>query len=116
MESILYEFTNSAGDGAIPVAAVTLDRTGNLWGTTASGGTFGDGTVFELTPEAGGGWGETVVHSFGTGAYDGKYPEGSLLLDMGGNLYGATAAGGQAWNGNRGWASAGYGTVFEITP
>ena len=116
MESILYEFTNSAGDGAVPVAAVTFDRAGNLWGTTSVGGTVGDGTVFELTPGSGGEWGETIVHSFGVTQYDGKFPEGSLLLDTAGNLYGATAAGGKAWGGNRGWASAGYGTVFEITP
>jgi uncharacterized repeat protein (TIGR03803 family) len=115
-EKILYEFTNAAGDGADPYAAVTFDRTGNLWGTTSSGGTFGDGTVFELTPESSGEWSEMVVHSFGAGLYDGKYPEGSLMLDSAGNLYGATAAGGQAWIGNRGWDSAGYGTVFEITP
>jgi uncharacterized repeat protein (TIGR03803 family) len=115
-EKVLYEFTNTAGDGADPYAAVVFDRAGNLWGTTSSGGIFGDGAVFELTPEVSGEWSETVVHSFGASSYDGKYPEGSLMFDAAGNLYGATAAGGQAWLGNRGWDSAGYGTVFEITP
>ncbi len=114
-ETILYECTNSNGDGAVPVAAVTFDAAGNLYGTTSSGGLYGDGTVFKLAP-AGGGWSESIVYSFGGNAYDGKYPEAGLLLDSSGNLYGTTVSGGQTQSGNRGWGDGGYGTVFKITP
>ncbi len=61
--------------------------------------------MFELTPTAGGGWTETVLHSFGNGA-DGVDPEAGLIFDAAGNLYGTTAGGG-TYSG---------GTVFELTP
>jgi uncharacterized repeat protein (TIGR03803 family) len=44
----LHDFTGS--DGAYPLGGVILDRTGNLYGTTSSGGTHGAGVVFEITP------------------------------------------------------------------
>ena len=55
-----------------------------------AGGTYVDGTVFELSPTGGGGWTETVLHSFGNGT-DGSYPYGSLIFDAAGNLYGTTS-------------------------
>jgi uncharacterized repeat protein (TIGR03803 family) len=114
-EKLLYEFTNAGGDGAVPAAAVTFDHAGNLFGTTSSGGAYGAGTVFKLTPE-GGSWDESIVYSFGSNRFDGKYPEGSLILDSAGNLYGATVSGGQTQGGNLGWGGGGYGMVYEITP
>jgi uncharacterized repeat protein (TIGR03803 family) len=110
-EKISYEFTNANGDGSTPLAGLIFDRSGNLYGTTSAGGTFsqelcrGCGTAFELSPASGGGWTESVLHSFGSG-YDGTYPASTLVLDRAGNLYGTTAAGGQA----------GVGTVFKIKP
>jgi len=84
---------------------------GNLYGTTTMGGAYKNscgancGTVFQLTPAAGGTWTEKVLHSFGKGK-DGASPYAGLILDAAGNLYGTTSAGG----------ADNSGTVFEITP
>jgi uncharacterized repeat protein (TIGR03803 family) len=84
---------------------VVLDSAGNLYGTTPIGGAYFDqGTVYELSPNAGG-WTETIVHSFGNGT-DGSRPTGGLIRDASGNLYGTTTGGGAAQQG----------TVYEITP
>ncbi len=69
------------------------------------GGTYGDGTVFELTPTGGGGWTEKVLYSFGN-TTDGAIPVAGLIFDAAGNLYGTTIEGG----------THGDGTVFELTP
>jgi uncharacterized repeat protein (TIGR03803 family) len=85
-ETVLYRFAGG-NDGAAPNSGVIFDATGNLYGTTEVGGgtSCGCGTVFELTPKAGGGWNETILHSFsGT---DGGEPCG-LVFDGEGNLYG----------------------------
>jgi uncharacterized repeat protein (TIGR03803 family) len=97
----LYGFTCDL-DGSNPVAGLTLDTAGNLYGTTPQGGAYDDGVVFELTPNMEGGWSESVLHSF-TGA-DGANPYAGLIFDTAGNLYGTTLAGG-----------AGYGVVFKLT-
>ncbi len=60
--------------------------------------------MFELTPQAGGGWTQNVLHYFSS--TDEAYPNGSLIFDGAGNLYGST--------GGEGGDS--YGTVFELTP
>ena len=52
---MLYSFNLNGADGTHPWASLIFDKTGNLYGTTHYGGTYGDGTVFELTPTAGGG-------------------------------------------------------------
>ena len=102
---MLHSFHNNGSDGANPQAGVVLDAAGNLYGTTYDGGIHNLGTVFELTPNADGGWTEFVLHSFGNGA-DGQNPTGSLIWDAAGNLYGTTV--------NGGIHSA--GTLFELTP
>jgi uncharacterized repeat protein (TIGR03803 family) len=98
-EKVLYSFTGSP-DGSFPFEnSLILDGNGNLYGTTASGGAYGGGTVFELSPKAGGGWKENVLYSFW--AYN--QPSGRLILDSKGNLYGTT--------------SGLYpGVVFELSP
>ena len=40
--------TFNGANGASPVAALAIDASGNLFGTTQSGGTYNDGTVFEI--------------------------------------------------------------------
>lgn len=99
-----------APDGNYPNGGLVLDASGNLYGTTWLGGTStlcqnGCGTAFRLTPSGS----ETILHSF-TNKYkktsDGAYPNGSLLLDAQGNLYGTTYFGG----------AANKGTVFKLTP
>jgi uncharacterized repeat protein (TIGR03803 family) len=103
-EAVLYSFTGG-GDGPIPVAGVTFDTRGNLYGTAANGGAYGNGAVFELTPNADGTWTETVLYNF-TGGSDGQFPGGSLTFDATGILYGTTSHGG----------AYGYGAVFKLTP
>jgi uncharacterized repeat protein (TIGR03803 family) len=102
-ESVLYSF--SGPDGAIPYAGLVFDKNGNLFGTTAGGGTTGSGTVFELTYVPGVGWTEHALYSF-QNAVDGSGPRGGVIFDSAGNLYGTVWAGG---NGNS-------GTVFELSP
>jgi uncharacterized repeat protein (TIGR03803 family) len=104
-EQVLHSFNNNGADGSTPFAGLIFDAAGNLYGTTFAGGTYGYGTVFELTPAAGGGWTETVLHNFGNGT-DGTAPYAGLIFDAAGNLYGTTSYGG-TYN---------YGTVFELTP
>jgi uncharacterized repeat protein (TIGR03803 family) len=104
-ESVLYSFVGGT-DGAGPVAGLTFDSLGNIYGTTISGGSTGCGgsgcgTVFKLTPLGK----ETVLYSF-TGIPDGYGPFGSVVFDKKGNMYGTTGAGG----------SFNSGTVFEILP
>jgi uncharacterized repeat protein (TIGR03803 family) len=105
-ETVLHSFNyNNSTDGAYPQAGLIFDAAGNLYGTTAGGGTYGRGAVFELTPTADGGWTQQVLHSFGNGT-DGFEPEAGLIFDAAGNLYGTTHQGG----------GYGVGTVFELTP
>ena len=105
-KTTIYAF-GGGKDGAEPLAALVADAAGNLYGTT-QGGKGGYGTVFELTPPAGGStaWTETVLHVFKS-RNDGAYPASGLVIDSQGNLYGTTPAGGGA---------RGAGIVFELAP
>jgi len=104
-EQILYRFKGGR-DGFAPFAGLIADKAGNLYGTTADGGAGcrgGCGTVFELSPASGGRWTETVLYSF-TGGGDGATPEGGLIFDTAGNLYGTTLNGGSSEDG----------TIFQL--
>ena len=104
-ETTLYSFGASSTDGVNPFSSLISDAAGNLYGTTAYGGSIGGslggGTVFEI---AAGTNAETVLYTFGANSTDGQQPEGSLISDAAGNLYGTTK-----WGG-----AYGAGTVFEI--
>ena len=104
-QKVLYAFTGGV-DGREPYAGVIFDPAGNLYGATESGGLYGLGTVFRLTP-SGGAWTETVLYNF-TGGPDGLTPIGGLAIDEAGNLYGTAA--------DNGDASAQCGTVFKLSP
>jgi len=106
-ESVLVDFTGT--NGLNPVAGLTFDEAGNLYGTTSFGGTTGDGTVFELTP-TGGSWTETILHNF-AGA-DGRQPNSTLRFDSLGNLYGTTNIGGNL----KACSDFGCGEVYELKP
>ena len=94
-ESVLYSFLGSPNDGANPMAALTLDPNGNLYGTTLTGGTASFGTVFELDTTNT----ETVLYNF-TGLADGANPFGGVTRDDGtGILYGTAENGGRKVNG-----------------
>jgi uncharacterized repeat protein (TIGR03803 family) len=110
-ETVLHNFNDNGSDGWDPQSGLIFDAAGNLYGTTASGGTYNGGTVFELSPMPGGGWTEIVLYSFGNGM-DGAGPGyGSLIFDAAGNLYGTTSTGGTFECPN-----LGCGTVFKLTP
>ena len=95
-ETVLYSFTGGV-DGLAPTSALVRDSQGNLYGTTSSGGA---GTVFKLDTAGN----LTTLHTFS--GSDGANPYAGLVRDSKGNLYGAAFYGG----------SAGFGTIFEITP
>ena len=99
-ERDLHDF-GSLSAGLFPYGGVVFDTTGNLYGTTSTGGTSNGGTVFKL---AAGSWTATTLHNFGAGT-DGSTSYAGLVLS-GGNLYGTTSAGG----------TSGGGTLFELTP
>jgi uncharacterized repeat protein (TIGR03803 family) len=108
-EKVLYSFKGGT-DGANPNGALVLDTKGNVYGSTAGGGGTGCqgpgcGTAFELKsdPKAGGAWTEKMLHSF-TGGDDGAGPNGGLIFDAKGALYGTAGGGG----------SQGLGIVFRL--
>jgi uncharacterized repeat protein (TIGR03803 family) len=110
-ETVLYSFAGG-NDGANPVAGVTMDAAGSLYGTTSAGGAYTYGTVFQLTPvpvllssSLTPKYKETILHDF-THQDDGDVPYAGLVFDHAGNLYGAATGGGV--NGG--------GTIFELTP
>jgi uncharacterized repeat protein (TIGR03803 family) len=102
-ETVLHSFNCSNGDGSGPLSGLIRDRRGALYGTTGSGGVFGQGTVFKVTLTGK----ETVLYSFGGGTTDGCQPYyGSLTFDEVGNLYGTTVFCG----------TDNTGVVFRIDP
>jgi uncharacterized repeat protein (TIGR03803 family) len=112
-ETILHDFTSSNGDGESPRGALLFDPQGNLYGTTIVGGINGTGTVYELSPNSGGGWTETILYSFGVaGSGDAALPQNGLIIDSAGNLYGTAGGGGI----NDGFCTGDCGTVFELSP
>lgn len=107
-EKVLYSFKNTGGDGDFPQAGLAMDSSGNLFGTTSSGGVGNalDGIVFELVKSAGG-YTESVLHAFPSTSDDGGNPLAGLLVDSSGDLYGTTSEGGSPSGCN-------CGTVFEL--
>jgi uncharacterized repeat protein (TIGR03803 family) len=104
-EIVLYAFHGQL-DGQNPAAGLVLDKAGNLYGTTVSGGRFSFGSVFKLSPMKKGRWKETTLHQF-TGGYDGGNPYAGLVFDNAGHLYGTTFAGGNP--------KCFCGTAFELS-
>lgn len=101
--SDLHDFEGWPTEGGYPgYGDLIWDQQGNMYGTTESGGTSGNGTVYELTP-SGNGYTESVIYSFS--GPDGSGPYAGLVFDNKGNLFGTTGAGG----------SNNFGTVFELT-
>ena len=107
----LYQFTGGA-DGNDPFGSLAMDKAGNLYGTTESGGDLscnggsGCGVVFKVDPTGK----ETVLYSFHSTA-NGEFPSAGVVLDAAGNIYGTTPVGGNA-NCN---APFGCGVVFKLT-
>jgi uncharacterized repeat protein (TIGR03803 family) len=112
--TVLYSFLggdcNTGCGGRYPTTPVTFDQAGSIYGVTEYGGFgnsgTGQGTAFELSPLSihGTKWKETQLHAFGKTQSDGIQPQGRLLRDSAGNLYGTTLNGGEN----------NYGTVYEL--
>lgn len=126
-ETVIWIFKGRAyGDGATPGGGLIMDAAGNLYGTTAYdgtgqcrliGGLVGCGTVYEMSPpsQPGGAWTETVLYSF-QGGNDGYAPDGDLVFDKAGNLYGATLFGGGKGTNCGNSLYPNCGTIFELSP
>ena len=100
-EKLLHVFRQ----GDLPWAGVTFDSAGNLYGTSAYGGSFQRGGVFKLTHSASGGWQYSMLYSF-KGGTDGESPYAGVIFGSAGELYGTTPLGG----------AFGNGTVYELSP
>lgn len=110
--TVLHNFTNGS-DGGEPQVGLTMDRAGNFYGTTSTGGNttgncaiqhpFGCGTVFKLSRK-GSGWILSTLYTFS--GPDGANPHGRVIIGPDGTLYGTTPNGGEF----------GYGTVFNLRP
>jgi uncharacterized repeat protein (TIGR03803 family) len=114
-ETVLHKFTGP--DGGFPESPLIFDAAGNLYGVTWTGGNWGEnacfewgcGTVFELSPGAGGKWTEKVLYNFcpkGGHCLDGFRPGGALTFDAAGNIYGTVEEGGAHFHGG----------VFKLSP
>ncbi len=100
-ETILYSFQDGT-DGGTPYAGLIIDKSGNLYGATVSGG-LGGGAVFELSPN-GSNWNFSAIYGIAGSAISGPFR--NLVFDSVGNLWGTTHCDGPTQ----------LGTVFELTP
>jgi uncharacterized repeat protein (TIGR03803 family) len=98
----LYSFGGFPNEGIVPVAGLVQGRDGNFYGTTATGGTNGGGTVFRISPSGT----YTILYYFVGSPGDGAGPRAVLVQGSDGNFYGTTASGGAST----------IGTIFRITP
>jgi len=103
-EDVLLAFTST--HGRVPYGGVIFDQQGNLYGTTTEGGSYGAGVVYILSPTGSGTWTGYPIYQFRGGTGDGSVPQGTLVFDSAGNLYGTTSGGG----------TYSSGTVFELEP
>ncbi len=102
--TVIHAFTGGS-DGGSGSAGRMILRKGKLYGAATTGGNYGSGVVFELTPRGVGEWHFRTIYSF-QGQPDGSFPYGALLFDRDGNIYGTTYYGGQN----------GIGAVYELSP
>ena len=125
-DTVLHVFQGAPNDGILPAGGVVFDAQGNLYGATTYGGNGGSaciggscGTVYQLMPPAkpGNPWTENILYNFTgvTNQQDGELPDGGLVIDSAGNLYGVTAYGGTGGCELFGGVD-GCGTVYQLTP
>jgi uncharacterized repeat protein (TIGR03803 family) len=119
-ENILYDFSLNERAGNSPRAPLTFDSVGNLYVSLTQGGvnsscsltTQGCGAVFKLAPPSVSGdlWKETILYSFAD-LKDGRFPNGGLILDKAGNIYGTASQ-----DGLKNKLTRDNGTIFRLTP
>ena len=104
-QTTLYNFQGEPADPGAPIGNLALGGNGALYGATSAGGTYNQGTVFELSPPASPGnpWISMVLYSF-RGDGDGINPAAGVVIGGSGAVYGSTLSGG----------SVGYGTLFAL--
>src|SRR5262249_20755356 len=95
--TILHTFEGGT-DGATPQAGLLLDAAGNLYGATSRGGSSENGVVFKISSTGT----YTVLHRL-AGGHEGKTPNGGLVIDAAGNLFGTAQSAGDQ----------GFGTIFK---
>jgi uncharacterized repeat protein (TIGR03803 family) len=100
--TVLYSFVFNYGDGWYPDGSVAMDKFGNLYGTTLSGGSATCGTIWKVSKKGK----ETILHTFGLSSSDGCSPFGGVVRDPKGNLYGVTDGGG----------ATGAGALYQLSP
>jgi len=101
---LLHTFT-SGNDGASGSAGrLLIDSGGNIFGVATTGGKYGNGTAFEISPQSSGGWKFSVLYAF-KGQPDAGFPYSGLLADNQGNLYGTTYYSGEN----------GLGSVYKLS-
>ncbi|MGA8759586.1 MAG: choice-of-anchor tandem repeat GloVer-containing protein [Stellaceae bacterium] len=105
----VWNFTGGS-DGSFPLGGLTADKAGVLYGTTSGGGTNGNGTVFKIDRIQG-----TLTTIWRFSGSDGSSPQGNLLVDESGALYGTTSSGG-IHNSAVCYSGTGCGTVFKLIP
>jgi hypothetical protein len=116
-ETIIHPFAvcgTTCTDGANPFNGLTIDASGNLYGTTDLGGgggnATGNGIVFKLSRRSNGTWTEQILHRF-TGGVDGGDPlDDHVVVDSAGDVFGSTFNGGP-----HSLCPVGCGVIFEIT-
>ena len=108
---ILHSFDET--DGQQPGYGVTLDGSGNVYGTTPAGGAYHWGVAFMLASTKGGKWKETILRNFDEHNFDGGDPSSGLLLDGAGDLYGTVDSGGR-YDCRLG-GGLGCGVAFRLT-
>lgn len=115
-ETVLYSFSGTDAGGYYPVGGITIDKLGNLYGTTTWGGgtRCNCGTVFKLEPPTtpGGAWSYRTLHHFGGWPSDGSDPEAPVTVNNSGNIFGTTYTGGLYYNSSE---EAG-GVAFKLSP
>jgi len=101
-QTVIHTFTGSDGSG--PGSPVAIDKNGDVFGTTPTGGANGIGVVYQLREDVGA-WKFRVIHTFTGGDDSGGGSASRLLIDAAGNLFGVCTVGG----------ANGFGTVFEMS-
>jgi uncharacterized repeat protein (TIGR03803 family) len=119
-ESTLFRFTG-VSTGFDPNTDLVIDKAGNLYGTATNGGlNNGNGVVFKVTPQPGGGVKESIIHTFprcnATVCPDGVSPFNGLTIDANGTLYGTVDLGGGASDQCGAPPAFGCGIVYKLTP
>jgi uncharacterized repeat protein (TIGR03803 family) len=104
-EKILHNCLNPHSANGECSGQLISDASGNLYGVSRDGGEH-VGSVYELSPSAGGSWIQNILYSFSKENGQPYYPGGALQFDSAGNIYGTTSAGG----------ANDQGAIYEITP